>query len=56
VRSAGYWLRDKGGQPTKRFRHVCWDGCMFPNEVMMDPKTWNNILSVMISVAFDRFD
>lgn len=50
VRCAGYWLRDKGGQPTKRFRHVCWDGCMFPNAVLMNPKTWNDILRAMIAV------
>ena len=30
------------GNLTKKFRHVCWDGCMFPNEVMMDPQTWND--------------
>ncbi len=47
---AGYWMRDNGGQITKKFRHVCWDGCMFPNAVMMDPKTWNDILGAMIAV------
>src|SRR5438034_1298485 len=45
-RHAGYWLRDEQGQLTKAFRHICWDGCMFPNEVMMRPETWNNILQV----------
>jgi len=49
-RHAGYWMRDEKGQLTKRFRHVCWDGCMFPNAVMMDPATWNNILRAMIAV------
>ncbi len=29
------WLRDKDGELTKAFRHICWDGCMFPNDVMM---------------------
>ncbi len=47
---AGYWLRDDKGQVTRAFRHICWDGCMFPNEVMMKPQTWNDILAVMISV------
>ena len=47
---AGYWLRDESGQPTKAFRHICWDGCMFPNEVMMKPQTWNDILGVMVDV------
>jgi len=47
---AGYWLRDEQGQLTKAFRHICWDGCMFPNEVMMKQQTWNDILAVMIAV------
>jgi hypothetical protein len=29
---------------------MCWDGCMFPNQVMLDPKTWNDVLAVMIAV------
>jgi sugar phosphate isomerase/epimerase len=47
---AGYWLRDDQGQPTKAFRHICWDGCMFSNETMMKQQTWNDILSAMIAV------
>jgi len=47
---AGYWLRDENGQLTKAFRHICWDGCMFPNEVMTRPQTWNDILATMIKV------
>ncbi|MDH3244648.1 MAG: sugar phosphate isomerase/epimerase, partial [Saprospiraceae bacterium] len=31
---AGHWLRNEDGKLTKAFRHICWDGCMFPNEVM----------------------
>ena len=34
----------------KAFLHICWDGCMFPNAVMRDPKTWRDILSAMIAV------
>jgi hypothetical protein len=49
-RHAGYWLRDKKGELTKAFRHICWDGCMFPNETMMKPQTWNDILAAMIAV------
>jgi sugar phosphate isomerase/epimerase len=49
-RCAGYWLRDEQGQLTKRFRHICWDGCMFPNAVMMKPETWNDILRAMVAV------
>ncbi|MEX2288018.1 MAG: TIM barrel protein [Planctomycetaceae bacterium] len=50
TRDAGYWLRDENGQPTKRIRHICWDGCMFPNATMMKAGTWNDILSAMIGV------
>jgi hypothetical protein len=49
-RAAGYWLRGADGQLTKRIRHVCWDGCMFPNAVMMKPQTWNDILAAMLAV------
>lgn len=49
-RAAGFWLRDENGNVTKRMRHICWDGCMFPNAVMMNPQTWNDILGVMIQV------
>jgi sugar phosphate isomerase/epimerase len=47
---AGYWLKDETGKPTKAVKHICWDGCMFPNEVMMKQETWNNILAAMIKV------
>ena len=47
---AGFWLRDEDGALTKRCRHICWDGCMFPNEVMMLGDTWNDILAAMIAV------
>ena len=47
---AGYWMRDESGKPTKKFQHICWDGCMFPNATMMKPETWNSILGAMVSV------
>jgi sugar phosphate isomerase/epimerase len=50
VAQAGCWMRDGQGQVTRKFRHVCWDGCMFPNEVMKQPRTWNSILATMIAV------
>lgn len=50
VNDAGYWLRDENGNLTKAFKHICWDGCMFPNEVMEEQKTWNNILEKMVKV------
>jgi sugar phosphate isomerase/epimerase len=47
---AGYWLRDANGELTKAFRHICWDGCMFPNATMLQQKTWNDVLATMIKV------
>jgi len=47
---AGYWLRDESGRPTRAFQHICWDGCMFPNDTMMKMQTWNDILAAMIKV------
>jgi hypothetical protein len=50
ARDAGYWMRDDKGKVTKKFRHICWDGCMFPNEIMGNQQTWNDILAAMIQV------
>lgn len=50
VNDAAYWLRDENGNLTKAFKHICWDGCMFPNEVMKEQQTWNNILEKMVKV------
>ena len=47
---AGFWMRDNDGKTTRAFRHICWDGCMFPNATMMQPQTWENVLSTMIAV------
>jgi sugar phosphate isomerase/epimerase len=50
TKHAGFWLRDSYGNVLEKIRHICWDGCMFPNEVMMKPETWNNILATMVAV------
>ena len=50
VHDAGHWMRDEAGKLTKAFRHICWDGCMFPNAVMMEQATWGEILATMIAV------
>src|ERR1700745_2642522 len=50
ARDAGHWLRDEKGNLTKAFQHICWDGCMFPNEVMLKQETWDPILRTMVSV------
>jgi hypothetical protein len=43
-------MRGANGEPTRAFQHICWDGCMFSNEVMMRPATWQDILGTMIAV------
>ena len=50
VRDAGAWMRDENDKPTRAFAHICWDGCMFPNAVMMNQQTWNDVLRVMLAV------
>ena len=47
---AGFWMRDDTGKPTRAFQHICWDGCMFPNATMMQPRTWEKVLGTMIAV------
>jgi sugar phosphate isomerase/epimerase len=47
VRCAGYWLKDA---PSRGIKHICWDGCMFPNATLETPATWNSILDTMIRV------
>jgi sugar phosphate isomerase/epimerase len=50
VEHAGFWLRDERGDLTKAFDHICWDGCMFPNATMMQAKTWNEVLRLLVDV------
>jgi hypothetical protein len=50
TRAAGLWLRDANGNVTKSTQHINWDGCMFSNETMTNPQTWNDILATMIAV------
>ena len=47
VRCAGYWLKDAA---DRGMRHICWDGCMFPNSMLETQDTWNEILDVMLKV------
>lgn len=42
-----YWLQDAA---DRGIEHICWDGCMFPNEMLEKPETWNTILAAMIKV------
>jgi len=50
VRVAGSWMRDEHGKVTQAFQHICWDGCMFANEIMMKRETWREVLATMIAV------
>jgi sugar phosphate isomerase/epimerase len=50
VKHAGFWLRDSDGNLTRTMRHICWDGCMFPNRVMERQETWNAVLGAMVKV------
>ncbi len=50
ARDARFWLRDAHGDLTRAIPHICWDGCMFPNEVMHRSQTWNEVLAAMIAV------
>ena len=45
--ASGHWLQ---GATDRGIKHICWDGCMFPNDVLETPQTWNTILKAMIEV------
>jgi sugar phosphate isomerase/epimerase len=47
VRCSQYWLKDA---EQRGIRHICWDGCMFPNAKLEMASTWNTILGKMIEV------
>ena len=47
AKCSGYWLKDADQRGIK---HICWDGCMFPNATLEKPETWNTILDAMIKV------
>jgi len=47
VRCSGYWLN---GAADRGMKHICWDGCMFPNALLEEQSTWNTILGKMIEV------
>jgi sugar phosphate isomerase/epimerase len=48
VKCSTYWLQ---GAAERGIRHICWDGCMFPNATLENPQTWNTILETMIRVG-----
>jgi len=44
---AGFWLE---GAAQRGLQHICWDGCMFSNELLESQQTWNTILAAMLKV------
>lgn len=51
VKCSNYWLYDeKGNVRNENLKHMCWDGCMFPNKVMEEGTIWKDILNVMSKV------
>jgi hypothetical protein len=44
---SGFWLE---GAAQRGIQHICWDGCMFSNELLESPDTWNTILAAMLKV------
>lgn len=42
-----FWLADA---ESRGIQHICWDGCMFPNETLEKQETWDTILDAMIQV------
>lgn len=50
VRCARHWLLDGEGQIRNGMKHIYWDGCMFPNEMLESPQTWENVLTMLEEV------
>lgn len=50
VRCARAWLLDEHQSVRNGIRHLCWDGCMFPNAMLEKQETWNTILGVMLDI------
>jgi sugar phosphate isomerase/epimerase len=47
AKCSAFWLKDAAARGMK---HICWDGCMFANEILEDAHTWETILGKMIEV------
>ena len=56
VRCSRAWLLNEDGRIRNGIRHVCWDGCMFPNAVLEASGTWNRVLNLMQAVRDDLQD
>ena len=53
VRCSRHWLLDESQQIRNNIKHICWDGCMFPNETLKWAGTWTSILDVMQKIKHD---
>lgn len=51
VKCARHWLLDGDGLVWNGMEHICWDGCMFPNETLESSDTWENVLSLLKKVC-----
>lgn len=47
AKASTYWLKDAASRGIK---HICWDGCMFANDILEKAETWETILGKMIEV------
>ena len=47
AKCSAFWLKDAAARGMK---HICWDGCMFSNDILEDARTWETILGKMIEV------
>ena len=53
VRCTRAWLLDENRNVRNGIRHICWDGCMFPNATLENPGTWTDILDVLVQIDAD---
>ena len=51
ARCTRHWLLEPDGTPRQEIRHICWDGCMFPNSTLESQATWNTILRTMVETV-----
>ncbi len=50
VKCASFWLFDEAGKQRPEISHLCWDGCLFDNDLLENQDTWNVILNTMVEV------
>lgn len=50
LKCSRYWILNKDGSLRNGIKHICWDGCMFPNSTLESSDTWAAVLEKMIEV------